>query len=128
MTRIHLVLAALVTAAFAPSPALALTAGQSCEKAASDALRSCVSQVSRIQQQCYRGTGSACAPTDPKLVKQIDRVESRVLPRCASQPIVADAGYGPVLTPAGLVEQLQDACTAAIASLAARSYGGASDR
>ena len=124
MTRIHLVLAALVTAAFAPSPALALTAGQSCDKAASDALRSCVSQVSRIQQQCYRGTGSACAPTDPKLVKQIDRVESRVLPRCASQPIVADAGYGPVLTPAGLVEQLQDACTAAIASLAARSYGG----
>ena len=124
MTNTRLALVVLITMALSPSPSLAITAGQSCEKAASDALRSCVSSVSRIEQQCYRGTGSACAPADPKLVKQIERVGTRILAKCATQPVVQAAGYGPVLTPAGLVERVQNACTSAVASLAARSYGG----
>lgn len=107
-----------------PSAADAITAGQSCEKAASDALRSCVSQVGRIEQKCYRDTGAACSSSDPKLVKQIDLVATRVLARCPDQATVQAGGYGPALTPAGLAERIQTACTGAIASLAARSYGG----
>ncbi len=102
----------------------ALTPARLCEKAAADSLRACVSGVGRIQQQCYRKTGSACAPGDPKLVKQIDRVADRVLAKCTDQATVQAGGYGPVLTPAGLAERLQNACTTAVASLAARSYGG----
>jgi len=121
-TRIaSLVLAALLVPI---ASVAAMTPGQSCEKAASDALRSCVSGVGRLSQQCYRKTGSACLPGDAKIAAQLAKVESKVLGKCFTQPTVQAAGYGPVLTPAGLVSRIQNACTSAVASLAARSYGG----
>jgi len=117
-------LIALATILMPAVAGAALTPARLCEKAAADSLRACVSQVGRLAQQCYRKTGSACATSDPKLVKQIDRVADRVLAKCTDQATVQAAGYGPVLTPAGLAERLQNACTSAVASLAARSYGG----
>ncbi|MBY0275734.1 hypothetical protein K2Z84_10345, partial [Candidatus Binatia bacterium] len=104
--------------------AAATTPGQACEKAASDALRACVGSVGRLSQQCYRKTGGACLAGDAKIAAQLDRVASRVLARCPDQATVQAGGYGPALTPSGLVTRLQNACTSAIASLAARSYGG----
>lgn len=102
----------------------ALTPGQSCEKTASDTLRTCVKKVGKLQQKCYQTTGSACLATDPKLVKELGRIATKVLPRCPDQPTVQAAGYGPVLTPGALVSRVENACTTAVASLAARSYGG----
>lgn len=115
----------LLAGAFVPAVAPgAPTPGQTCEKTASDALRACVSSVGRLSQQCYRKTGDACLPGDAKIAAQLGRVESRVLGKCADQATVQSAGYGPALTPAGLVARVQNACTTAVASLAARSYGG----
>lgn len=120
-TGLMLLLASL---ALAPAAAAATTPGQACEKAASDALRACVSQVGRLHQQCYRKTGAACSTSDTKLVKAIDRIGTRVLARCPDQAIVQSAGYGAALTPGGLVDRIEGACAGAVASLAARSYGG----
>ena len=116
-----LLLAAVLAPAVAPA---APTPGQTCEKAVGDALRACVSSVGRSSQQCYRKTGSACLPGDTKIAAQLDRAETRVLGRCPDQATVQSAGYGPALTPAGLVARIRNACTTAVASLAARSYGG----
>lgn len=125
MSAARTVLLALAASVFLSTSAdAALTAGQRCENAVSDALRACVSQVSRLQQQCYRKTGSACAASDARLAKQLDRVASQILKRCPDQATVQAGGYGPVLTPNGLVQRIQNACTQAVASLAARSYGG----
>lgn len=104
--------------------ALAATPGQRCEGAASNSLRACFKKVSRLQQQCYAETGVACATNDPKVAAASTRVSTKVLRRCADQATVSAAGYAPLLTPAGLVARLQEACHAAAASLAARSYGG----
>jgi hypothetical protein len=115
----------LLASLLAPSAALAaLTPGQACEKAASDNLRTCVKKVGKIQQKCYQASGSACAATDPKLVTELARVESKILDKCPDQATVQAAQYGPALTPSGLVERIQNACTTAVASLASRSYGG----
>lgn len=119
--RLPLLLALLA----GPAPSLAgPTPGQLCEKAASDALRTCVKKVGGIERKCYQTTGGACATADPKLVKEMDRVGTRVLVRCPDQTTVQAAGYGAALTPAGLVDRLRGACTRAVASLAARSLGG----
>ena len=115
----------LLAVALAPAAApAATTAGQACEKASSDALRSCVASVARLGQRCYRTTGSACLAGDAKVESQLDRVQSRVLARCLDQATVQAAGYGPALTPEGLVARVQSACTTTVASFAARSYGG----
>jgi hypothetical protein len=116
---------ALLAALLGPAVAFAgMTPGQLCEKTASDALRTCVKKASKLAQKCYQTTGAACLDTDPKLVKEMARIGDKVLPKCPDQATVQAANYGPVLTPAGLVERLESACTRAVASLAARSVGG----
>ena len=105
-------------------PTAASTPGQRCERTASDSLRSCFRKVTRLQQRCYQETGTACAPSDPELLATSTRVQAKVLRRCLDQPTVTAAGYAAPLTPAGLVGRVQEACTAATASLVARSYGG----
>ena len=83
-----------------------------------------MSSVGRLSQQCYRKTGSACAPGDARIATQLARVETKVLGKCFDQATVQAGGYGPALTPAGLVERIQNACSTSVASIAARSYGG----
>lgn len=115
----------LVASLLAPSAAAAaLTPGQACEKAASDSLRTCVKKVGKIEQKCYQTSGAACADTDPKLVAQLAKAESKILAKCPDAATVQAAQYGPLMTPAALVDRIQDACTQAVSSLAARSYGG----
>ncbi len=116
-----LVLAAGVVA---PGASLALTPGQTCEKMASDTLRNCVKKVGKLEQKCYQASGAACVDTDPKLVKELAKVGEKVLKKCPDQATVQAAGYGALLTPAALVDRIENACTTAVASLAARSYGG----
>jgi hypothetical protein len=102
----------------------AMTPGQVCEKTASDTLRTCVKMGGKLHQKCYQTTGGACLATDPKLVEGLARVSTKILPKCPDQATVQAAGYGAVLTPTGLVDRMENACTSAVASLAARSYGG----
>lgn len=116
--------AMLVALLAVPGLSSALTPGQLCEKTASDTLRSCVKKVSKLAQKCYQTTGSACPDGDAKLVKELGRIGVKVLAKCPDQPTVQAAGYGPMLTPAGLVTRLERACTQAVASLAARTVGG----
>lgn len=109
----------------APAASFAgLTPGQLCEKTASDTLRTCVKKVGKLEQKCYQTTAAACLDTDAKLVKELARIGDKVLPKCPDQATVQAANYGPVLTPAALVERLESACIRAVASLAARSVGG----
>lgn len=102
----------------------AMTPGQACQKSASDSLRSCVKSVGRLQQECYQTTGSVCDPGDPDLAAALAKISDKVLAKCIDQATVESAGYGTLLTPAALVTRLANACTTAIASLAARCYGG----
>lgn len=120
-TRIFALLAALATPLAAHA---GLTPGQLCDKTASDTLRICVKKVGKLQQKCYQTTGAACLGTDPKLVKELAKVGTKITPKCPDQGTVQAAGYGAVLTPTGLVDRMENACTSAVASLAARSYGG----
>lgn len=125
MTAHRLVLIVVAGAMTTPMVArAAASAGQICEEAAAEGLRSCVAKLGKLQQRCYRDTGSACSSSHPDVLEQLNRVESRVLERCATPSVIEQAGYGAVLSTAGLVARLQHACTSAIASLAARSYGG----
>lgn len=117
----HVLLAFLAGATVASA---AMTPGQVCQKTAVDTLRSCVKRVGKLHQKCYQTTGTACVATDPKLVKELARIGTKISPKCPDQPTVQAAGYGPVLTPAGLLARVENACTTAVASLAARSYGG----
>lgn len=122
MTKLALTVLAVLAASTVP--AAALTPGQLCEKSASDALRKCVSKIGKQQQKCYQTTGSACLGTDAKMIAAHASTEKSVLQKCPDQPTVAAALYGPVLTPAGLVARMNEACDSAAASLAARSFGG----
>lgn len=98
--------------------------GQACGKAAADALRTCVKGVATLQRQCYRATGSACAGGDTKLAKRLARVGARLSSRCPDAAAVSGAGFASLLTPAALVQRIENACVQAVASLAARTYGG----
>lgn len=121
-TMINLTLLAVLVGPVAARAAL--TPGQVCEKTASDVLRSCVKKVSKLEQKCYQTTGAACLATDPKLVKELARIGEKVPANCPDQATVQAAHYGPVLTPAALVDRIGSACTQAVASLGARSVGG----
>ncbi len=116
---------ALLCSLVAPLTASAAsTPGQVCGKSASDSLRSCVKKVGKLEQNCYRTTGAACAPTDPKRVAVLGDIAAKLLSRCPDQATVQAAGFGPLLTPAALVDRTEVACSGFVASLAARSYGG----
>lgn len=119
-----LTLALLTVLLAAGGAGAAQTPGQLCGKAVATALRTCVIAAGKQQQQCYRGTGSACAPSDAKLLKALARTSDKVLARCTDAGTVQAAGFGALLTPAALVARIQNACTTAVAGLAARSYGG----
>jgi len=102
----------------------ALTPGQACEKAATDRLRVCVTAVGKRTLACFQETGADCAPGDEKIAKALATVASKVVDKCPDATTVTAAGYSAALTPAGLVARLQEACTSAVASLVARTYGG----
>lgn len=115
---------ALLMILMTPMTASAATPGELCAKSASDNLRSCLKKVGKLQQACYRDTGAACAPTDPKLVDTLGDLAAKLLSRCPDQGAVQAAGFAPLLTPAALIDRLEVACAGFVASLAARSYGG----
>lgn len=98
--------------------------GQGCGAAAAVALRACVKGVATAQQACYRTTGGPCAGGDTKLAKRLARTAARVSAKCGSSVALQAAGFSSLLTPAALVQRVQHACTAAVAALAARTYGG----
>lgn len=104
-------------AAFAADPALI------CEKIAAKSLQSCVKKISRTEGKCYLATGAACGSEEPKVDKALAALAKKVGKKCSDANVQA-AGYGPSMTAAALVERLQAACTAEVASFTARSFGG----
>ena len=124
MTRTATRLALLLTLLLPLTAAAATTPGKVCGKSTTDNLRSCIKKVGKLHQACYQTTGSACAPTDPKLVDTLAGIAAKLQGKCPDQATVQAAGFGPVLTPAALVDRIEVACTGFVASLAARSYGG----
>lgn len=117
-------LSAAVALATVATSAFALTPGQLCEKIASGALGKCVAKIGKQQQKCYQTTGSACLAGDAKIAAAHASLEKTVLGKCPDQATVTAALHPAPLTPAGLVARLGEACDAAVASIAARSYGG----
>ena len=108
----------------AVAPSQATTPGQTCEKKAVAALRRCGKSVTKQQLVCVQQTGAACLPADAGVTKALVTVSAKVLQACPDIATVSAAGYAPLLSPAGLVAKLQEACTSEAASLFARSFGG----
>jgi hypothetical protein len=104
--------------------AAALTPGLKCEQKVVRALRSCVKTVRRELGVCYDLTGAPCTGGDPKYVRALAKLQKKVVASCPDTTTLQAAGYGPALTPLGLVARLQEACVGEPAALAARSFGG----
>jgi hypothetical protein len=105
------------------SPAAPLP-GPTCEKRAARELRACGNAVARQNLQCLKKTGAICPGSDAKIVASLAKLESKVLADCPDGATVAAAGYAAALTPAGLVDRLQESCGSMSMSLIARSFGG----
>ncbi|RMD80972.1 MAG: hypothetical protein D6815_12945 [Candidatus Dadabacteria bacterium] len=80
--------------------------------------------MAKQSRHCYEATGSACSASDPAVTRALDRLEKKVLAACPDDATVRATGYGPLMTPATLVAQLEESCTGNAASLAARAFGG----
>ena len=116
------VLATLVS--HVPVSQAATSAGLTCEKRAARELRACGNAVARQHGKCMKATGALCADTDVKIGASLAKLESNVLRDCPDGATIAAAGHSAALTPAGLVDRLQEACVSESMSLAARSFGG----
>jgi hypothetical protein len=107
-----------------PAAAPAAAPGPRCESKAAAAMRVCTRSVARQTLRCYQQTGAACLDADTRIVRARAKLESKVLAACPDGATMAAAGYPALLTPAALVDRLQEVCGSAPASLAARSFGG----
>ena len=117
-------LAVLAGLTMVPRGAGAADPSQVCEKIAGKTLVTCVKKVNKIQGKCYEDTGVACLGTDPDIGKALDKVAKKIAKKCPSDAIVQSAGYGPLMTVAGLTARLQSQCRADASSLASRTFGG----
>ena len=104
--------------------AAALTPGQLCEKQAANALRGCVKSYSKQQLVCMQDTGATCVPGDAKIARALATLQTKVSAACPDGATLTAAGYSAALTPAGLIDRLDEACASMAASLVARSFGG----
>ncbi|MBY0280473.1 pectinacetylesterase family protein [Candidatus Binatia bacterium] len=111
-------------AALVPSSEAATSSGLACEKRAARELRACGNTVARQHLKCVKSTGALCAETDAKISASLAKLAGNVLRDCPDGTTIAAAGYGAALTPAGLVDRLQEACVSESMSLAARAFGG----
>ncbi len=112
-----------VAAATLPAPAAAVDAALRCEKTAGRSFVSCLKKLTALQRRCFRDDGAGCGESDPKALRALDKLQSRIAAGCGSDAVVQSAGFA-ALTQAALVERLQVACSAETASLVARTYGG----
>jgi hypothetical protein len=117
-------LAVLAGLTMVPRGAAAADPSQVCEKIAGKSLVTCVKKVNKIQGKCYEDTGAACLSTDLDIGKALDKVAKKIAKKCPSDAIVQGAGYGPLMTVAGLTARLQSQCRADASSLASRTFGG----
>ena len=117
-------LAVLAGLTIAPRGAAAADPSQVCEKIAGKSLVTCVKKVSKIQGKCYEDTGAACASSDEDIGKALAKLAKKISKKCPSDAIVQGAGYGPLMTVAGLTARLQSQCRADASSLASRTFGG----
>jgi hypothetical protein len=86
-----------------------------CERAAAASLRACIRQANDVERSCY--TGGPCPQLD------LSDLENQVRSQCPDAA-VQGAGYGPLFTTDALVQRLLSSCSAEVASIAARSFGG----
>jgi hypothetical protein len=121
--RLAVAFLSLAFAASADAVVLSRTALK-CEGAAASALRQCLRTVGAATRACYLDTGAACPANDPALARAIGRLEARIASRCPTDQSVQAVGWGPLLGTTALVDRLREACLAAHASLAARTFGG----
>src|SRR5262249_11754723 len=117
-------LALLTTLAAAAPAAAGLTSAQKCEKAAANALATCLQRVAKASRRCYLDTGHACPPGDTSVAKALGTLAGTVQKKCASAADVQGAGYGALMTPTSLAARLGESCAGEPATLAARSFGG----
>ncbi len=94
-----------------------------CGKAVATGVATCIAKASAASSKCFKKTGVACPGDDEKVMKGLEKIDTKVTDGCADEAAVAGAGYAP-LTPAELVTRLQDACTREIAAIEARVFGG----
>jgi len=119
-----LVLVCATTGAAAPvSPAIGDPA-QICQATARSALAQCSTSVGQSQIVCYMQTGAACSSSDAAIVNARVALSNEVFSACASDAVVQDAGFGPLLTRGALRDQLVESCLGEIDTLSARTYGG----
>lgn len=114
----------LAAAALAARPAAATPPGPACEKTVAAQLRACVRKLGKLELQCHQDTGTGCTTGHPKVAAVLTAASAKVSARCPDQATVTAAGFPATLTPPGLVLRLQSACTGAVESLVARSFGG----
>jgi len=107
-----------------PAAPAAPLPGPTCEKRAARELRACGNAVARQHLQCVKKTGAICPGSDAKIAASLARLAAKVLADCPDGATVAAAGYPAALTPAALVDRLQESCGSMSMSLVARAFGG----
>jgi hypothetical protein len=95
-----------------------------CQRATPKALAACIQKVGKASVSCFDATGIACPAGAKKIADALEGVGKQIERQCADEAAVAAAGYAP-LTPAELGARFQEACTRAVADIAARAFGGA---
>ena len=98
--------------------------GEVCDRGAAEALRACTTRLGRAEQACLKKTGRACAADDPRRAGALAGAVARVHASCPDRASVEAAGHGTLLGPDALAARVEHACSRAVASLFARSFGG----
>lgn len=119
--RPHLWVAALgvLLAASAASAASPLA----CETSAGKSLAGCVKRIAKEHRRCFDSINRACSADDARIVRQLEKIETALTAKCASDANVQSAGFSS-LTLASLIDRVQASCVAESDALVARAYGG----
>ncbi|MBR9812965.1 hypothetical protein GYB61_03790 [bacterium] len=97
---------------------------QFCQAEASAAFGACHATVADTSNSCYNDGGMPCASDDADILAARSAMADRVSAACGTDTSAQGAGFGPSVTTANLIGQLDAACVGEPATLVARSYGG----
>lgn len=106
-----------------PTPT-AEPAADACVVGAAEGARDCLRMLNEATRRCYLEDGAACSEGDDQAAAALAAVADGVGAGCADDAAVAGAGFGPLFTPASLIQRIQNVCVAEVAALAARTFGG----
>lgn len=89
----------------------------SCDVAAAQATRTCVSDLNAASEACHVDGGAPCADDDPGILAALSTLDAAVTTSCS------DGEFGS-LTVSALASRLRTSCVSEAASLSSRSFGG----